>query len=216
MLKTLLTSAALSLMAMSAQAATVSALDVIPDGDRDYFNGFEGMGSGGAGVSTYTEDNIKVTQVNPGYGIWNTYNPGGMEGAKSWYPNGGDNGYTSISLADGGDFDAIGMLIGSGNSSHDSIWYSLRLDGAEVASGTFAHTRAFTYIGFSDGVFDEIWIRDGSTTRTSSVTDGTHNALAIDSIEVSAADVAPVPLPATLPFLLVGIGGFAVLRRRKG
>ena len=65
-------------------------------------------------------------------------------------------------------------------------------------------------------MFDEIWIRDGSTTRTSSVTDGTHNALAIDSIEVSAADVAPVPLPATLPFLLVGIGGFAVLRRRKG
>lgn len=212
MLKTLLTSTALALMAVSAQAATVSPLDVIPDGDRDYFNGFEGMGSGGAGLFTYTEGNITVTQVNPGYGIWTTYDPGGAEGGKSWYPNGGDNGYTSITLADGGDFDAIGMLIGSGNSLHSSIWYSLRLDGAEVAAGSFAHTRAFTYIGFSDGIFDEIWIRDGNPTRSSSVTDGSHNALAIDAIEVSA--VAAVPLPATLPFLLAGLGGFAALRRR--
>ncbi len=214
MLKTLLTSAAVSLMAMSAQAATVSPLDVIPDADRDYFNGFESIQSGSNHPNTYTEDNIVVTQVSDQPNdIWTSYNPGGGEGAFSWYPNGGDYGYTKISLADGGSFDAIGMLMGSGNGSHVSIWYSLRLDGVEVDGGTFLHTRAFTYVGFSGGIFDEIWLRDGNPTRVGSLTDGSHNALALDSIEVSS--VAPVPLPATLPFLLIGLGGFAALRRKS-
>ncbi len=35
------------------------------------------------------------------------------------------------------------------------------------------------------------------------------------AIDLDAPDVAPVPLPAALPLMLVGLGGFAALRRRR-
>ncbi|WP_300038458.1 VPLPA-CTERM sorting domain-containing protein [uncultured Roseobacter sp.] len=56
--------------------------------------------------------------------------------------------------------------------------------------------------GFSGIFFDRIQMEVISGNRTAGV----------DSI---AFDIAPVPLPASLPVMLVGLGGFAVLSRRR-
>ncbi|MEM6636562.1 MAG: VPLPA-CTERM sorting domain-containing protein [Pseudomonadota bacterium] len=40
--------------------------------------------------------------------------------------------------------------------------------------------------------------------------------LARESFELTLREVAPIPVPAGLPLLLAGLGGFALLRRKKG
>ena len=45
---------------------------------------------------------------------------------------------------------------------------------------------------------------------------GAQTLVGSTSIEVIVGPIAPIPLPATLPLLLAGAGGLALLRRRKG
>lgn len=207
---------ALSLVAGLAQAApVVKNSDFIANATRTQFNGFEfmplvsGIYSGGM---SYTEGGIKVTQKNgdAGNDIWATYNPGGLDGAKDWYPNGGDNGFTEIKLASGADFFDVGMLIGSGNSGHNTAYYQLWNDGALVLSGTVAQTRAFHYLGFAGGGFDTILLRDGPSGRL--LADGTHNALALDAIEARGGSV---PLPSSLALMVAALPAVGLVRRRR-
>lgn len=83
--------------------------DFIADSSRTHFNGFESIPifntSFYEGEIPYTEDSITVQQINgdEGYNIWATWTfEDGFEGSHGWYPNGGDNGYTQLSLASGG------------------------------------------------------------------------------------------------------------------
>ncbi len=185
---------------MSAQAATIYTSDFIADNTRTNFNGFEGMGSGSSFAPLYTEGGITVQQISgAGNNIWTTYNPGGIQGSYIWYPSGGDYGYTRITLSSGADFFNVGMLVGSGNGSHYTVYFELRNNGALVQSGTFAHTVAMHYIGFGGGGFDEVLLRDGAT--GTNAFNGTHNALALDAIEVSGSGT-PVPEPMTLGYVL--------------
>ena len=200
-------------------AVTVHTTDFIPDGSRTGFNGFESIPNDGTfytgGAGPYTEGGISVTQINgdSGNDIWVTYRPPGGEGAFGWYPNGGDGGYTRITLSGGGDFANVGMLVGSGyggdaaNPGAFELWEGATL----IDSGTFAHTTAFHYLGFSGGGFDTILLRDGSSAFT--FYDGTTNAITVDGIEISRA----VPEPETYAMLLAGLGllGFAARRRKQ-
>ena len=166
--------------------------DIIPDGSRTNFVGFEGMADGYYNPPTWTEDGVKIEQINgKGNNIWSTYS-WGQEGSHSWYPTGGDKGYTRITLVSGADFPAIGFLAGSGNSSYTSLIYALRKDGVIVAQGVIPHTVTAHYVGFSGVSFDEVLLCD-SASSSDTVFNGHDNALAIDSIEVGEAGAINKP-----------------------
>lgn len=200
--------AALSIGA--AQAATVQTTDYIAS--PTHFNGFEGIGSHTDFGPTYTEDGITVTQVNGETNdIWTTATPYvGGQGNYTWYPNGGDHGYTDITLQGGGQFDDIGFIAGSGwSGGASSLYYELALGGSVVQSGTLS--LAFgQWLGFSGGGFDEVRVRD-SYGSTSSLNDGQTNAFAIDSIKT----VGAIPEPETYALMLAGLGAVGWVARRK-
>lgn len=194
--------------------------DFIADGSRSHFNGFESIPVSGTqytgGSGPYVEDTIAVEQINgdPPNDIWATYSFVGNAGSRAWYPNGGDHGYTTISLSGGGDFQSVGFNYNTGGGA-TLILFDLLENGSVVLSGTASLSRfATNYLGFSGGGFDLIRIRDNLTGGTS-VTDGSYQALAIDNIETF--DVSAVPEPASLTLFglgAVGLIGFARRRRQ--
>ena len=201
----------------------VHTADFISNGTRTHFNGFEGIANDGifyTGGSLYTHDTIQVEQVNSsGDGIWVTSGFwAGFEGDFGWYPNGGDHGYSAISLAGGGDFDSVGFNIGTGFGSVVAYLYELLNDNIVVSSGSVAGTSS--YLGFSGGGFDKIRLRD--SVAGGSVTDHAYQAMAFDSIETSAFSLpllsnSSVPEPASIAMFGIGALGlmFALRRRRR-
>lgn len=202
-----------------AAAATVSFADVIDNGTRTNFNGFEGLPAQDNYGDTYTEDGITVRQINgETNNIWTVSGTEGgitgTEGARSWYPNGGDNGYTSITLASGQNFTNVGLLFGNGwfGDGTTALW-SLLLDGSEILSGSFIQNAlSHTYISFLDGGFDEILLRVTSGPGTGIFGDGALQGASIDSIEIGPA---VVPLPASVLLLLSGLLGLGLVGRRR-
>lgn len=83
-----------------------------------------------------------------------------------------------------------------------------------LASGNLLETITFSpdneildFIGYSnDTAFDRIEIRE---------TVGTHDNEMFGNFVTSTTPLSPVPLPAGLPLLLAGLGGLALLRRRR-
>lgn len=205
--------AVLSVGAVQA-APVVHTTDFINNAERTQFNSFQSVPNDGTmytGSGAYTEDGITVQQINPSSnGIWVTYTPAGADGSRAWYPNGGDSGYTSLSLSSGLDFGDVGFAIGSGNSSHTQAYFELWDDGALVLAGSVAHMTNFHYLGFEGGGFDTILLRDGVAGL--SLHDGTHNALAIDAIEVRASQ--QVPEPASMALAALGLAGLGFMRRK--
>ncbi len=177
-----------------------------------YFNGFEKIKNDGTfftGGAVYSEGGLTVTQyqADQGNDIWVTL--GNTEGVRSWYPNGGDNGYTGITLTDGADFSEISFLFTSWGGG--SLQYSLLNNGLEVLGGTYnASGGVLTRAGFSGGGFDQLLIRSGSE---GSIGDTRTQALQLDSIKADALVVA-VPEPGTFALLALGMAGL-IARRRK-
>ena len=195
-----------------AQAATVQTTDYIAS--PTHFNGFEGIvgGSNGDFGPTYTEDGITVTQVNglPN-NIWTTFTSGfGGQGKYSWYPNGGDYGYTDITLQGGGQFGDISFIAGSGlDGIVHWLYYELALGGSVVQSGSLSQVSS-GWLGFSGGGFDEVRVRD-SYGFTSSLNDGQANTFAVDSIKT----VGAIPEPETYALMLAGLCAVGWASRRK-
>ena len=219
--------ALLAIVAISeAQAVPIlHTSDFIADSNRSHFNDFESIPNDGTfftgGSGPYNGDGISVTQMNgdTGNDIWVTYSWWPGTTGFQWYPNGGDSGYTAISLTGGGAFTDVGFNYGSGFTSSDlTILYELLNDGATVLSGSaFLSGSSVNYLGFSGGGFDTILVRDSF--GGGSVRDGSYQALAIDNIETQGSEArggsAAVPEPSSIALFLAGLAGFAAMRRRK-
>ena len=177
-----------------------------------YFNGFEKIKTSGiffSGGTVYSEGGLTVTQyqADQGNDIWVTL--GNAEGVRSWYPNGGDNGYTGIELTSGEDFSEVSFLFSSWGSG--SLQYSLLNNGMEVLGGTYSSpSGVLTRAGFSGGGFDQLLLRSGSE---GSIGDARIQALQLDSIKADSL-VAAVPEPGTFALLALGMAGM-IVRRRK-
>lgn len=201
--------------------------DFITTGTQTNFNGFESipttsnpdkLGLQYSGdLEPYTEDGITVRQVNgdPHNDIW--VNPSeGIEGDRSWYPGGGDYGYTVITLASGLDFSAVSLLFLSYSTGryadHGHVQYKLLKNGVSVLSDymSWPYTLGIGRIGFENGGFDEIWLRSGTKGFFG---DNRLQALQIDSIKAIQAQ-NDIPEPGTLFLLGLGALGMARLRRR--
>jgi MYXO-CTERM domain-containing protein len=144
------------------------------------------------------------------------------EGQFGWYPNSGDFGYTKIALQDGGNFDSVGLIVGTGFQGDYPVYYELREAGVPVLTGSIPgmyNSGSGQYLGFSGGGFDEVLLRD-SIGPISGVTTGgsAENALALDAIETTGSQVSASPEPASLTlfaFSGAALLGYAGLRRRR-
>jgi hypothetical protein len=201
----------------------VHTTDFIPDDSRSAFNGFEKADVSGwfyAGVYPYVEDGISVAQAfgAPPTSIWMTcgairakgycFGETGHEGKYSWYPSGGDSGFTVLRLADGGEFGNVGFLTGNAYTTVDDTYlkYTLVNKGAVVLTGELLVPKGSPdrgYLGFEGGGFDQIQISEIPV-------GGGKNLLAIDSIEMSAL---AVPEPGSLSLLVIAMA--ALLSRRR-
>lgn len=207
-------------ISLIAQATpVVYTYDFIPDSSRSRFNGFENAPVSGwyyNGTFPYVEDGISVSQVaDSPKQIWmrcgaikaNGYCFGtaGHDGNYSWYPNGGDDGYTKITRADGLNFANVGFVTGNGYTISGAAYlhYVLLENGLTVLEGQILipkNSPARGYLGFGGGGFDEILVSEPIAIV------GT-NVLAVDSIEMSNF----VPEPQTLALLLAGLGLIGIM-----
>jgi hypothetical protein len=192
----------LGLGTQKAQAITIYTTDFINNAERSNFNGFEGLPSTSSFGFIYTEDGITVEQVNGEQNnIWTIYQEWRAEGSRSWYPNGGDFGYTKITRQNNSEFQNIGLLFGSGFTANTVTYvYDLLQDGLSVLSGTLFRDSSPNYLGFGDGGFDEVRLAAYFGDNPDQTLSG-YQALAIDSIELSDAPTS-VPEPASLLGLL--------------
>ena len=208
----------LGLGTQQAQAITVYTTDFINNTERSNFNGFEGLPDTTSFGSIYTEDGITVEQVNGDENdIWTNYQGWGPEGSRSWYPNGGDNGYTKITRQGNSNFQNIGLLFGSGYATDDPVTYVYELlqDGLTVLSGTLFKNNSPNYLGFGDGGFDEVRLGAYFGNNSNQTLSG-YQALVIDSIELSSTPRS-VPEPASLLGLLTvgALGAGSALKKNR-
>ena len=208
----------LSLLLLSTTAA-VSAAPVLNTDNfliaSKYFNGFEKIKTDGrfynGGAKPYAEGGITVTQYNgdAGNDIWVTL--GNTEGARSWYPNGGDRGYTGIELTSGDDFAELSFLFLAWGGG--SLQYSLLNGGVQVLAGTYITPNSeLLRAGFSGGGFDQVLLRSGSE---GTIGDNRVQSLQLDSIKAEATGPVAVPVPEPASLALIGLGLGALVARRK-
>ncbi|WP_229213126.1 MULTISPECIES: PEP-CTERM sorting domain-containing protein [unclassified Duganella] len=192
------------------QAATVVSGDFIST--PTHFSGFEDLPWFTTNF-THIEDGIVVSQINPGFDITSVCGiECGMSNGKSWYPNGGDMGYTDVRMESGRKFGNLSMIVGSGfGDQADSIYFELVNQGAVVQTGSVL-VPIGSWLGFSGNDFDELRIRNAAPGTIPTSLIGGYNGLVVDSIKVSAL---PVPEPATYGMLLAGVGLLGVAARRR-
>lgn len=122
-------------------------------------------------------------------------NPSASAGGFTFSPIVLDNAYGFNSTPPEGGSDGAGFVAtrNVGQNSQNNGFYALPGSGA-LGDGIFTYTlSAFATL-------------DGETRG---------DRVASTSIDVIVGQVAPVPLPAALPLMLIGLGGFAALRRSK-
>lgn len=167
-------------------------------------------------ANTWVQQEVRATQAfgDPGLGqMWMASGFG--NGNRSWFPDGGDNGFTRLWMDDNTTIDAIAFFGGSGwLSPGQTMYYELALDNVVVLSGSLPATFFGSWFGFAGGDFDEVRIRasqgpvNGLFDCPSGGIGGNCNFAWVDDIRVGPA---VIPLPSTawlvLPALLLAAAG---------
>ncbi|MEM1221876.1 MAG: PEP-CTERM sorting domain-containing protein [Verrucomicrobiota bacterium] len=151
-------------------------------------------------------DGVNLSQIDSSSSISTNFLLG--QPGRSWFPNGGDNGYTEISLTSGEDFDAISFYLGAGGLVN-FLGYQVLDDGASLVNSTISWSGSgwYTIQGDSGEIFDEVRLLASVT--NSVIGSGATNALAVVQVAVSV-----VPEPSTAG-LFVGIGALAFVGARR-
>lgn len=198
----------------NAAAASVHLADIVGAAPAA-INDFEAVAGGLVG-STWAQQGIRVTQIGGDpVGIWTASGLG--NGARSWYPDAGDDGWTRITLDSGDNFDAVSFFGDSGHiTPPQSIYFELADDGVVVLSGLLDATFAGQWRGFSGGDFDEVRLRASraplSLEACVAVPGSRCNYFWIDDIKIGAA---ALPEPGSVALLLAA-AMVARQRRRDG
>ncbi len=208
-----------------AHAATVHLADIVaaPIGVMDFEDVPAISLSGAIGHSA---NGIRIQQVDgdPGLDIWTA---SGLGSGRSWYPDGGDDGWTRITRQGNANFDAVSFFGGSGwNAPPQTLYFELADDDVVVLSGTLAASFQGSWFGFAGGDFDELRIRasQGGVAGLSDCPSGGPgpnngcNAAWVDDIRIGASHVVSAPSTAwlVLPALLAAAATRRPSQGRKG
>lgn len=187
--------AAFVVCATSAMSAVIEFEGQVPDGDTSVFPSLP-----------YEEGGYQLTDASAGYGIFSP-EPGTNTNGSDVFGFQVDSSFM-LSAIDGGAFDLLNFQstnISTSSSSAGELALTGELTGGGTITETFAHTlnnlETFSPDGFTD------------LASVTFFTSGSDSGAVIDNINVQAA--APVPIPAALPLLLSGLGGLALMRRRR-
>jgi hypothetical protein len=186
--------------------------------------------------AVWTEQGVRVSQVFSGTidPVWpfepnheehtiattNTQGPSqpALDGMRHWYPNGGDDGYTMISLESGGDFSNVGFRVANGGTPtgwQPTLLYGLYSNDTLVSHGALTgQFPELQYLGFSGEGFNKIVLRTGKYRPHWSFEQNFYSAergmnyLYVDAIEVKAVpEVGVTPLLAVLVVFLCSMFG---------
>jgi len=207
-----------ALLAASALAPAQAALTAHTGkflGSVTHYNGFEGIGSSTSypGASPYAEDGITVVYVGVATNIWTDSQI--LEGAYSWYPNGGSNGYTAVTFAA---TDAIQFAASSGwLSGGGYLQYQVLNGGSIIGTGSLGMLPVypgignsdFGYYGFSGATFDEIHLQVARGTLD--FNPGANEAGTYDAFSIGSA----VPEASTWALMIAGAGVIGAAARRR-
>ena len=182
----------------------VNTTDFIDESSLTHFNGFEGFSNSFKnGKNYYEEGGIQVRQIFAQAGN-DIILSSSIEGERSWLPNGGDYGYTEITMASGDEFTALEFLFLGPNLNNQAVHYSLWNDGQVVFEGALdIGKKEQGVLGFEGGGFDQLFVRSGY--RNASIFDRSVNGLNIDSIQVISATSTPVPEPSAIAIFLLAL-----------
>lgn len=201
------------------QAAQMAFGDLV--GSSYAFNGFENIGGSLYASNTpYIEGGISVVQIGDG-NVWTQYNPPQSTfGLYSWYADGGNRGYESISLSNNAPINAISLYVGNGwhynQLPSDSIYlnYELLNGSTVVLSGSVLEgTIPNEQISFIGGDFNRIYL-SATIGQPSSPDSLSYQALQMDNIKIGNS-INTVPEPASIVMLAMGLLCFSSSRRKK-
>lgn len=214
---------ALVLATGQAPAATVHLADIVaaPAGVMDFedapdfFNGAIGRSGAGIHIQQVWGDGLAD---NGGNDMWSV---SGLGNGRSWYPDGGDDGWTRISRAGAARFEAISFFAGSGwITAPQTLYFELADNGTVVLSGTLDTSFGGSWYGFAGGDFDEVrlrasqgWVTGLLDCPSGGLVGGACNHAWVDDIRIGAARELALPGTAWLAMPLLGVA--AGLRRAR-